>query len=96
VYARKVRGIKDTTYNVFESIGEAEAVTPPLLPKQIPNDLYVHRWSGGVQAWMFRGDGWNELREGDTHPVFSDRHFFVRRSEPPRWLKMATYSRYRP
>ncbi|KAI9450850.1 hypothetical protein BJY52DRAFT_1300766 [Lactarius psammicola] len=86
---------KDATYNVFESIGEAETVTPPFLPKYlvIPYDLYIHRWSGGVQAWIFSADGWSELRAGDAHPVFSDRRFFIRRSEPPRWLKMNTYSR---
>jgi len=95
VYAQKVRGTKDAIYNVFESIGEAEAVTPPFLPKYlvVPYDLYIHRWSGGVQAWIFSADGWCELRAGDAHPVFSDRRFFIRRSEPPRWLKMNTYSR---
>ncbi|KAN0136716.1 hypothetical protein V8E53_005486 [Lactarius tabidus] len=51
VYAQKVRATKDATYNVFESVGEAEVVTPPFLPKYlvIPLDLYIHRWSGGVQ-----------------------------------------------
>ena len=93
MYSRKVRGIKDTTYNVFERIGGAEAMTPPFLPKVFSNDLYVHRWSGGIRAWMFRADGWRELREGDVHPMFSDRRFFVRQSEPPRWLKQGTYSR---
>lgn len=63
------------------------------VPSQVPFDLYIHQWSGGVQAWIFSADGWSELRAGDAHPVFSDRRFFVRRSEPPRWLKMNTYSR---
>lgn len=95
VYAQKVRGIKDAKYNVFESIGEAEATMPPFLPKYlvIPHDLYIHRWSGGVHTWIFSADGWSELRVGDAHPVFSDRRFFVCRSEPPRWLKMSTYSK---
>lgn len=95
VYAQKVRGTKDATYNVFESVGEVEVVMPPSLPKYlvIPLDLYIHRWSGGVQVWLLSADGWNELRAGDAHPVFSDRRFFIRRSEPPRWLKMTTYSR---
>jgi hypothetical protein len=95
VYAQKVRGTKDATFNVFESVGEAEIVTPPFLPKYlvVPMDLYIHRWSGGVQVWLFGAEGWNELRVGDAHPVFSDRRFFIRRSEPPRWLKRSTYSK---
>lgn len=95
VYAQKVRGTKDATFNVFESIGEAEVVTPPFLPKYLvaPMDLYIHRWSGGVQVWLFGAEGWNVLRVGDAHPVFSDRRFFIRRSESPRWLKMSTHSR---
>lgn len=86
MYTRKVRGIKGATYNVFESIGEAGTVMPPLLPKPlvVTNDLYKHRSSSGVQAWIFRADGWSELREGGVHPVFSDRRFFIRRSETPR------------
>ena len=94
VYAQKVRGTKDATYNVFESIGEAEVATPPLLKYLvIPLDLYIHRWRGGVQVWMFGADGWSILRAGDAHPILSDRRFFIRRSEPPRWVKMTTYSR---
>jgi hypothetical protein len=95
VYAQKVRGTKDATYNVFESVGEAEIVTPPFLPEYLVVllDLYIHRWSGGVQVWLFSADGWSELRAGDTHPVLSDRRFFVRRSEPPRWVKTTTYTR---
>ncbi|KAH9057180.1 hypothetical protein EDB87DRAFT_1686583 [Lactarius vividus] len=44
VYSQKVRGTKDAMYNVFESIGNAEAVTPPFLPKYlvVPLDLYIH------------------------------------------------------
>ncbi|KAH9027568.1 hypothetical protein EDB84DRAFT_1439830 [Lactarius hengduanensis] len=76
---------KDAMHNAFESIGDAES--------QVPFDLYyppAERRGTGVDIQhrrMERAEG------GDAHPVFSDRRVFLRRSEPPRWLKLNTYSR---
>lgn len=71
---------------------------PTTAAKRAPGDIHLHLYMGGLQYWVWEGDGWVEARVGFAHPVIGRTrvisHLSPQDTKLPTWVLNTSLSTY--
>ena len=59
------------------------------------NDLFIHTCSNGIQAWIWNGETWVPIKEGDPHPHITGYCVSFLEKGEPSWVTKKTIVTYR-
>ena len=59
------------------------------------NDIFIHMFSNGIQAWIWNGETWVPIKEGDPHPHITGYCVSFLEKGEPSWVTKKTIVTYR-
>ena len=58
-------------------------------------DLFINVFSGGIQAWVWKGKAWVPIKGGDPHPYIDGYCVSFLQDGEPSWVTKKTMVTYR-
>ena len=75
---------------------DGPSVSPYLYSEALcENDLFIHTCSNGIQAWIWNGETWVPIKEGDPHPHITGYCVSFLEKGEPSWVTKKTIVTYR-
>jgi len=96
IVAKKEHKIRDQDVYIvwYESKGVSALKGPISRGTMQVGDLFVHRWDGGVQVWIWERTGWQSVEAGHPHPSLVQHRLQILDRGEPRWVTRKTQVTY--